>query len=100
MFEFANRLSLLTTDRLQATPIEFQQMGRVIFGLGGRASALEADSGPDSLAVAGGHGDEFYEVKRDVFVAAGAQGKRGHFHDKKLLMKGIFRRFSRPSRDH
>src|SRR4030081_2103105 len=49
-------------------------MGSIILGLGGRASALEADSRPDGLAVPGCHGDEFHEVKRDVFVAAGGGG--------------------------
>src|ERR1035438_7730233 len=45
-------------------------------------AALPIYSGPGGLAVAGGHGDEFHEVERDVFVAAGAQGKNGHFHDR------------------
>src|SRR5437879_875317 len=54
-------------------------MGRIIFGLGSRASALETDSAPDGLAVAGCHGDEFHEVECDVFVAAGAQGQSGGF---------------------
>src|SRR6266403_6315742 len=48
-------------------------MGRIILWLGGRASALEADSRPDRLAVAGCHGDKFHKVKGDVFIAAGAQ---------------------------
>jgi hypothetical protein len=73
---------LLPAHRVQTTPIEFQQMGRVILGLGGRASALEADSGPDGLAVAGCHSDEFHEVERDIFITAGAEGKSGYFHDK------------------
>jgi hypothetical protein len=73
---------LLPAHRVQATPIELQQMGRIIFGLGGSASTLEANSGPDGLAVAGCHGDEFHKVERDVFVATGAQGKSGYFHDK------------------
>src|SRR5258708_35990853 len=37
-------------------------MGRIIFGLGSRASALESDSRPDGLAVAGCHGDKFHKV--------------------------------------
>ena len=56
-------------------------MGGVFLGLIGRTATLEADSGPSRLAVAGGHGDEFHEIERDVFIAAGAQGKSGHFHD-------------------
>jgi hypothetical protein len=48
---------------------------------------LESDSGPGGLAVASGHGDEFHEVERDVFVAAGAERKTWHFHDEKLLVK-------------
>src|SRR6202521_6177676 len=54
-------------------------MGSVILGFGGRASALKANSGPDGLAVASCHGDEFHEIERDVFVAAGAQGHPGGF---------------------
>src|SRR5208282_3675383 len=72
-------------------------MGGVILGLVGRSGALETDSGPSGLAVAGGHGDEFHEVERDVFVAAGAQGKNGHFHDENSWLKGAVRRISRPS---
>jgi len=44
-------------------------MGGIILGLGGRASALEADSGSNRLAEASGHGNEFHEVKRYVFIA-------------------------------
>src|ERR1019366_4327591 len=74
------RSSLLPAYRLQATAVEFQQMGRVILGLVGRAGTLEADSGPGGLAVAGCQGDEFHEIERDVFIAAGGPGKSGRFH--------------------
>src|ERR1035441_4920000 len=66
---------LLPTHRLQAASVEFQQLSSVVFGLGGGAGALEADSSPSGLAVTGGHGDEFHEVERDVFVATGAERK-------------------------
>src|ERR1019366_6359938 len=91
---------LLSAYRLQATAVEFQQMGGVILGLVGRTGTLEADSGPSGLAVAGCHGDEFHEVESDVFIAAGAQGKNGHFHDENSWLKGAVRWFSRPCRDH
>src|SRR6267143_6960440 len=54
-------------------------MGRIILGLGGRATALKADARPDGLTVPGCHGDKFHEVERDVFIAAGAQGQSGGF---------------------
>jgi hypothetical protein len=72
---------LFSAYRLQATTVKFEQLSGVILRLGGRACALEADSGPSGFAIAGGHGDKFHEVKRDVFVAAGAHRKSGHFHD-------------------
>src|SRR5260370_30563414 len=71
-------------------------MSGVFLGLVGRAPALEADSGPGGLAVAGGHGDEFHEVKRDVFVAAGAQGESGDFHYEKSSWRGESAGFSGP----
>jgi hypothetical protein len=52
----------------------------------------KADSGSRGFAVVGGHGDKFHEVKRDVFVAAGAHRKSGHSMIK-LLMESKVSRF-------
>src|SRR5580658_10612238 len=76
---------LLSTNGLQASAVEFEQVCGIIFGLSGGSAALEADSAAGGFAVAGGHGDEFHEVERDIFVAARAERKTGCIHKSKLL---------------
>src|SRR5580658_7932537 len=88
------RSQLLPAHRLKASSVEFEQLRGIIFGFGGRACALKADSGPSRLTIAGGHGDKFHEVKRDVFVAAGAHRKRGRFHDQTPECKAKIRRLA------
>src|SRR5271154_4966002 len=75
-------------------------MRGVVLRLGGRTAALEADSSAGSFAVASSHGNEFHEVERDVFIAARAKRKTGHFHDKNSSVNNEIRRVFRPHRDH
>jgi hypothetical protein len=72
---------LLSDHRLQTTAVKFKQLSGVVFGLGGGCCSLETDSGAGGFAVTGGHCDEFHEVEGNVFVAAGAHGESGQFHD-------------------
>jgi hypothetical protein len=67
------------------------------------AGALKTDSRARGFAVAGGHGDKLHEIEGNIFVAAGADGKTGHFHDDNSCLKcdsyGVIRRFFRRCRD-
>jgi hypothetical protein len=88
-------LLLFSYHGLQTPAIEFEQVRGIVFRLRCCSTALESDSGSGGLAISSGHRYEFHEVERDIFIAARADRKAGHFHDLELLVKvksaGFFR---------
>jgi hypothetical protein len=65
------RLCLLALDGLQAATIKVKQLIHMLLGLG-RGGAAEAGRGRGRPAHASRDGNKLEQIKRDIFIAAGA----------------------------
>src|SRR5581483_2760551 len=62
---------LLAAHRAETPAVQLQKTLGVIFGLGGRSSALKAHAAGGGTPVAGGHGNKLHQVESNVLVTPG-----------------------------
>src|ERR1700733_2448674 len=69
-FSQAGSPLLLRTHCAQAFSVQLEQMGGVLFGLGGGTGTLKSYARRCGSAVPRGHGDELHQIQCDILIAA------------------------------
>src|SRR5438067_13407089 len=80
-FGAASLQLFLSLHRMQAARVQLQQVSGVLLCFGSGDCPLEARARRAPAAVAGGHGNKFHHVERNVFIAPRPYIKTGNlFH--------------------